>query len=171
VKLASFSIFISLAIHTLLFIEFDTHSTRSYQKIALRLSTIKVSKKKNTPLPSEHNKSKNSNEKTKNQNQMNSSASNSTKTSYINQVLSIINQNKRYPQRGLKLKLEANILVKFKLLSTGEIKNFTIKKKSQHEIFNQNVKDLFTRIDTFPSFPKEMKNKVLELEIPIEFIL
>ncbi len=90
--------------------------------------------------------------------------------SYLTQVRNIIEKNKHYPHRAKRLNHEGTVNVSFILLSSGEVKE--IKSiQSPFITLESAIEKLLKTKNLFPSFPAELKENDLTIEVGINFKL
>jgi TonB family protein len=90
---------------------------------------------------------------------------------YIGSILKKIHNNKNYPSQAKRMKLEGITTISFILNKNGDLEKTLVKKTSGHKILDSSAINTITKAAPYPSFPKDIRAKQLELEVDIEFIL
>ncbi|WP_428241930.1 TonB family protein [Gynuella sp.] len=90
---------------------------------------------------------------------------------YMAMINALIQRSHRYPdearQRGQQGQVKLTIMVK----PNGKIKKIKIDKSSGYALLDREALAIARRINPLPDFPPSMKQELLELTFPIEFVL
>ena len=101
--------------------------------------------------------------------------SNKEQTKNLNKYISYINEtillNKFYPKIAKNMGIEGKCTLKFKILKSGEIKEFVLDKKSDFSVLNKAALNILQKIGRFKAFPSCLQKDELVLKIPIKYIL
>lgn len=90
---------------------------------------------------------------------------------YILYINNTIQKNKFYPRIAKNMGIEGKCILKFKILKSGEIKNFTLDKKSDFSVLNKAALNILQKIGKFKAFPSYLQKDEIVLKIPIKYIL
>jgi len=89
--------------------------------------------------------------------------------SYTRGVITRIQDNFVYPPEAYKKKLEGLVGLSFLLSSTGELLEVKIKQSSGYPILDENALEVIRTISPFPSFPSDIEQEELWINIPIAY--
>ena len=76
---------------------------------------------------------------------------------------------KRYPRRALKRGVEGEILLKVKILKTGEVVTSQIEKGSGSDLLDGEGLQMVARANPFPEIPSEFNSEKFEFKVPVVF--
>jgi TonB family protein len=90
---------------------------------------------------------------------------------YIERVLLLLNEHKRYPQRARFLRQEGTVELQIKINKNGEILNIEVLKSTPYEILVNSAVSLVKSIGRFPEIPSEFQVEQLNIHAPIYYKL
>ena len=88
---------------------------------------------------------------------------------YLSKVRSLIEQNKTYPKTAKRLNQTGKVYVTFTVTKDGGIKNCRIHKSSSFESLDEASLEIFAKISSFDSIPKELNKNDWEITVPIVY--
>jgi len=91
--------------------------------------------------------------------------------SYLRQLVHRINKAKRYPRRARRQGWEGTVVMKLRILSSGEIRHLTLHQQSAYPVLDKAALAAIQSIRRFPKFPRGLSVDSLTLTIPITFKL
>lgn len=91
--------------------------------------------------------------------------------SYISSIRDKVVALKQYPPRARRLGQEGTIEIELIINRSGQIQKSSIIKESDYDILNQATLDLIAKVDSFDSFPREIKKEELQVVIPVSYEL
>ncbi len=157
-------LFISVVVHSLLFIGFPKQKT-PYKSSDQRVRVVFDELKQTKNLTSRANKMQKSNKiQTKNK------GSKKIEASFYESFLSFIQSKAVYPKTAISLKQEGTVLLSITLKTSGEIIDFRIEKKSKFNSLNFAALKIFKNLKSFKPLPKSYKNQTSFL-VPVNYIL
>ena len=74
-----------------------------------------------------------------------------------------------YPESARELELKDNVIVQFKVLPSGKVKDIKIVKPSKYEIFNTEAINSIKAVSPLPPPPASHFKKEMTVEIPLIF--
>lgn len=86
---------------------------------------------------------------------------------YLSKIRSLIEQNKTYPKTAKRLNQTGKVYITFVISKDGEIKNCRIHKSSDFESLDEAALEIFAKITSFDSIPKELNKNSWEITVPI----
>lgn len=93
----------------------------------------------------------------------------SSKDLYIEQIRSLIEQQKYFPSQAEKLQIDGEVIISFDVFQNGEIVDIKIVKKSTFDPFNVAAKECVSKIKKFPKFPKDMTEEKISIQQKLIF--
>ena len=99
---------------------------------------------------------------------------NNTKQSesdYIEYVKRTLDRNKTYPARALRYEEEGNVMITFQILKTGALTELRIKSSSGFPSLDRQAMQIVKKSSPFKHFPPNFTEKLLKIEVPMEFKL
>ncbi|MBL7714399.1 MAG: energy transducer TonB [Bdellovibrionales bacterium] len=85
---------------------------------------------------------------------------------YVNEIVRLINQAKRYPKMALIREEEGQVMISVDVASDGTVSNPKIEKPSPYDSLNQGALDTLKQMGKLPPAPASLKNGI-HLHIPI----
>ncbi len=89
--------------------------------------------------------------------------------SYTQRVIKRIRDNFVYPAEAYRNKLEGLVRLSLRLSSAGELLEIKIRQSSGWRILDENAVRIIKRVSPFPSFPADIGEKELWINIPIAY--
>lgn len=90
---------------------------------------------------------------------------------YLNDVITKIHQQIRYPDRALKRRQEGNIRLKITLDRHGNLLNVIFIETSEHLLLNKEATRAINQATPFPQVPEAIAGQTVDLTIPLRFAL
>lgn len=186
-KFLCLSLLVVVGVHVLLIVDFGRSSNatsfsnnqgqiRIPTRINIRTQEVKVqSFVKNSKQANKHRKkinAKSENRKElsiKNENLL--AGEKSAIANYISSIRDKIIALKQYPPRARRLGQEGIVEIELIINRNGQIQKSSIMKQSDYDILNQATLDLIAKVDSFDSFPSEIKKNELLVVIPVSYEL
>ncbi len=94
-----------------------------------------------------------------------------TRASYLRSVYKQIVRHKRYPQSARHDRATGKVLVRFSILSEGNLHEPIVVKSSGDDRLDQAAIDILLKASPFAPIPKSMKVSELSIKLPISFSL
>ena len=91
------------------------------------------------------------------------------KSEYLALLKSILEKEKRYPERARKRRQEGIVYLWFKIDNNGVLLEYKIKESSGYKILDKEVEKLITRVAPFPKFPSDIETVSMNITIPMSF--
>lgn len=91
--------------------------------------------------------------------------------SYFGQLMSWLNQHKRYPTELKKKKTEGVVIVRFSIDRQGRLLSSEIKKSSGQKRLDDAALQMLADASPMPAIPESLSRQRLTLEIPVEYSL
>ncbi len=91
--------------------------------------------------------------------------------SYLLLINKIIKKNVKYPFIAKKNGIEGKVIIQFKILKDGKVKNIKIVKSSGSKILDKSAIKAILSSVPFPGFPKNLGKNSLTIKVPINFFL
>lgn len=88
---------------------------------------------------------------------------------YAQQLMALLQKRKVYPRMARQMGHTGRVLVRLKVLKSGEIKTASIVEPSPYTTLNQAVQNLLVDLPPLESFPVSMNHDEWIFNIPIEF--
>ncbi len=93
-----------------------------------------------------------------------------SQTSYAGEIIKKINEYKYYPQQARLLKLTGNVELAFSITEKGNLNaGIIVITSSGHTVLDQTAVKIVKNAAPFPHFPENIKEKVLNLKVNIDF--
>ncbi|MDR0548484.1 MAG: energy transducer TonB [Deltaproteobacteria bacterium] len=90
---------------------------------------------------------------------------------YMARIQRLLERNKKYPPVARSNRFQGVVYVRFTLNREGRVVGSQITKSSGQVVLDDEVMGLVNRVNPFPTFPKEMEDSALTLNVPIQFRL
>ena len=168
----SIAIFISLVLHGLLFF----YKEQSPKQSIMQTQVVRVQIQTDKSMPNSNKKlkqiTKKLNQKADSKKEVLTQNKNGSlkKSEYILKVLNQIESKKFYPPKAKRLGHTGRVLLSFKILRNGQVRDLKIAKKSNFSSLNKAALSLIKSIEFFPPLPPKYTKEELILEVPIEYI-
>ncbi len=91
--------------------------------------------------------------------------------SYLLLINKIIKKNVKYPFIAKKNGIEGKVIIQFKILKDGKVKDIKIVKSSGFKILDKSAIKAILSSVPFPGFPKKLERNSLAIKVPINFFL
>lgn len=91
------------------------------------------------------------------------------KEQYVAYLRQLIDERKIYPKNAKRLKQTGTVMVKFKVLEDGTVKNISIIESSGFDSLDQATKEVLENIGRFKALPKEMGDEPADVTLPVEY--
>ena len=88
---------------------------------------------------------------------------------YLSKIRNSIEKNKTYPKTAKRLNQTGKVYVTFTVTKDGGIKNCRIHKSSSFESLDEASLEIFAKIASFDSIPKELNKNDWEITVPIVY--
>ena len=88
---------------------------------------------------------------------------------YLSKIRNSIEKNKTYPKTAKRLNQTGKVYVIFTVTKDGGIKNCRIHKSSSFESLDEASLEIFAKIASFDSIPKELNKNDWEITVPIVY--
>ncbi|HID80991.1 MAG TPA: energy transducer TonB [Chromatiales bacterium] len=96
---------------------------------------------------------------------------NSIKAQYKAQLKMLIESNKRYPRRAIRMGREGEVLVSFLVLADGTIKQLDIKNGSGSSVLDKAAMDAVQSVSGLLPIPEAIKRRSWQFTVPITYKL
>ena len=91
--------------------------------------------------------------------------------SYLQQVRSLLDQNKHYPALARRQHQEGVVVLRFTIAACGRIEATQLLRSSGHSLLDQEALETVRRVKSFPPFPPALNRERLTIELPLAFRL
>jgi protein TonB len=91
--------------------------------------------------------------------------------SYQQNLSTLVNRKKIYPQRAVRQRLEGTAYVSLTLAPDGNVANISLQKSSGHDILDQAALEMVRKASPLPRAPEILRGKERVISIPIRFEL
>ncbi|MDD2292109.1 MAG: TonB family protein [Aliarcobacter sp.] len=88
---------------------------------------------------------------------------------YLSKIRNSIEKNKTYPKTAKRLNQTGKVYVTFTVTKDGGIKNCRIHRSSSFESLDEASLEIFAKIASFDSIPKELNKNDWEITVPIVY--
>ena len=96
-------------------------------------------------------------------------ASKKAKSDYLNQLKTLLERQKKYPNKARKRRQEGTVQLWFKVDRSGKLLAHKINKSSGYRLLDKEVEQLIQRAAPLPAFPSDIQTASLEITVPISF--
>lgn len=86
---------------------------------------------------------------------------------HLGEIRTLLIQNLKYPKNALRLKMQGEVRIAFRLKSDGSVDNIEVIKSSGFELLDEDARALIK--NTAPQFPKPTKS--ISLSVPLSYLL
>lgn len=95
----------------------------------------------------------------------------SARQSYLEELQALISQHRRYPKRAIRMQQEGVVRIAFKINAVGEFGGIRLLESSGYSALDNAALSAISGLKRFKPLPDELSVTLLELSLPIQFVL
>lgn len=91
----------------------------------------------------------------------------STMSGYVRTIIKRIQENVDYPWAAKEGQLQGSLKLALRIDNSGQLLEVDVKKSSGFSVFDENAVSVVKKLAPYPPFPPEIKEKELQIDVPI----
>jgi protein TonB len=92
-------------------------------------------------------------------------------SSYMNAIVGLINNEKRYPSASQRRGQEGRVVLKVRISRVGKLLNVDVMERSPYAELDDAAVDTIRRIEKYPPFPLDIAKSEISFKVPVEYRL